>query len=233
MRRSIVIHVLCFILGLVLGALLLFLTLTRGWLPNTRVTIVTGTADRSVSTMVTPFPAQQSDSPDLPLGNEVLLARAMEVAGYLRDRDWSALAGAVHPERGVRFTPYSSVSDGDMVFSPEEAAAFGTDARSYMWGYSDGAGEPMTMTVRDYVDRFVFNANFTQAPLLAVNRVQVYGNALENVADAYPEGSFVEFYYDGLDPASEGFDWCALKLVFESYQGRLMLVGVIHSEWTI
>lgn len=232
MRRSIVISVLCFVLGLVLGALLLFLILTRGWLPNTRVTITTGTTDRSVNTIVTPA-ARQSDPPDAPVGNEVLLARAMEVAGYLRDQDWSALAGAIHPEKGVRFTPYSSVSDGDMVFSPEETAAFGSDTRSYMWGYSDGAGEPMTMTVRSYFKEFVFNADFTQAPLLAVNRVQVYGNALENVADAYPEGSFVEFYYDGLDPANEGFDWCALKLVFESYQGRLMLVGVIHSQWTI
>lgn len=232
MRRSIVIHALCFVLGLVLGALLLFLTLTRGWLPNTRVTIVTGTADRSVNTIVTPSPGP-SEPADLPVRNEVLVARAMEVAGYLRDRDWSALAGAVHPEKGVRFTPYSSVSDGDMVFSPEETAAFGSDTRSYMWGYSDGPGEPMTMTVNDYFDTFVFNADFTQAPLLAVNRVQVYGNAMENVADAYPDGSFVELYYDGLDPANEGFDWCALKLVFESYQGRLMLVGVIHSQWTI
>lgn len=232
MRRSIVISVLCFVLGLVLGALLLFLTLTRGWLPNTRVTITTGTTDRSVNTIVTP-PARQSDPPDTPAGNEALLARAMEVAGYLRDRDWSALAGAVHPDKGVRFTPYSSVSDGDMVFSPEETAAFGSDTRGYMWGYSDGPGEPMTMTANDYFNTFVFNADFTQAPLLAVNRVQVYGNAVENVADAYPEGSFVEFYYDGLDPANEGFDWCALKLVFEPYQGRLMLVGVIHSQWTI
>lgn len=232
MRRSVVIHVLCFVLGLALGAFLLFLTLTQGWLPNTRVTIVTGTADRSVSTMVTPS-AAPSDSTGLPVRNEVLLARAVEVAGYLRDRNWSALAGAVHPKKGVRFTPYSSVSDGDLVFTAEETAAFGSDTRSYMWGYSDGAGEPMNMTVSDYFKVFVCNADFTQAPLLAVNRVQVYGNAVENVADAYPDGSFVEFYYNGLDPANEGFDWCALKLVFESHEGRLMLVGVIHSQWTI
>lgn len=213
MRRSILINVLWFAAGAALGALLLFLALTWGRLPGAGEAVDGGT--------------------DEPVGNEALVARAMEVAGYLRDRDWSALSGAVHPELGVRFTPYSSVAEGDLVFTAEETAAFGSDTRSYMWGYSDGPGEPMYMTVSEYVARFVFDADYTQAPRLCVNGVQVYGNAVENVAEAYPEGSFVEFYYDGLDPVNEGFDWCALKLVFEPWEGRLMLVGVIHSEWTI
>ena len=59
------------------------------------------------------------------------------------------------------------------------------------------------------------------------------GNSLENVSKAYPSASFVEFYYPGLEEANEGFDWCALKLVLEPYEGNLMLVGVIHSQWTI
>lgn len=213
MRRTVLINVLCFAAGLALGALMLFLVLTRGWLPDPRETADAGT--------------------DQPVGNEVLLARAMEVAGYLRERNWSALAGAVHPELGVRFTPYSSVSEEDLVFTAAETAGFGGDSRSYMWGYSDGPGEPMYMTVREYFERFIFDADYTQAPRLCVNGVQVYGNAVENVAEAYPEGSFVEFYYDGLDPVNEGMDWCALKLVFQPWEGRLMLVGVIHSEWTI
>lgn len=217
MRRPVLLSALCFVFGLVLGALILFLALSRGWLPGA---IVTGT------------PAN-ADPSARPVGNEALLTRAMEVAGYIRDQNWSALSGAVHPDKGVRFTPYSAVDEGDLVFSAAETAAFGSDTRSYMWGYSDGPGEPMNMTAADYFARFVFNADYTQAPLLSVDRVQVYGNALENVAEAYPKGSFVEFYYDGLDPVNEGFDWCALKLVFEPWEGRLMLVGVIHSEWTI
>lgn len=234
MRRSVLPIILCFLLGAVLGAVLLFLTLTQGWLPNTRVTIVTRTATSSVSTMADPYKAAEDSSPEALTGNEPLITRAIEVAQFIRDRNWSALAGAIHPEKGVRFTPYSWVEPNtDMTFTPEEVAAFGSDSASYMWGYSDGPGEPMYMTPEEYFVRFVFNADYTQAPCLSVNRIMASGNALENVADAYPDGRFVEFYYSGLDPVNEGFDWCALKLVFEAYGNQLMLVGVIHSEWTI
>lgn len=234
MRRSVLPHVLCFLLGAVLGAVLLFLTLTQGWLPNTRVTIITRTATSSVSTMTDPYKAAENSSPETLTGNEALITRAIEVAQFIRDRNWSALAGAIHPEKGVRFTPYSWVEPNtDMTFTPEEVAAFGSDASTYMWGYSDGPGEPMYMTPEQYFVRFVFNTDYTQAPCLSVNRIMSSGNALENAADAYPDGRFVEFYYSGLDPINEGFDWCALKLVFEAYGNQLMLVGVIHSEWTI
>lgn len=233
MKRPVLVHILLFLLGLFLGAALLLLTLTRGWLPNTRVTITTRASSSSVNTVLAPAapdPAQ-AEPPDT--GNGPLVARALEVAGYIRDRDWAALAGAVHPDKGVTFTPYSSVSDADPCFTPEEVAAFGSDSKTRLWGSYDGTGAPIILSAADYFDRFVGNTDYTRAPLLAVDRVISSGNAVENVADAYPDARFVELYYSGLDEVNEGFDWCALKLVFEPADGGLLLVGVIHSEWTI
>lgn len=232
-KRPVPSHILTFALGFVLGCGLLFLTLTQGWLPNTRVTITTGTSNSSVNTIVSSNPAALSDSPEQDAGSETLLARALETAAYLRDGDWAALAGCVHPEKGVTFTPYSSVSDSDLCFTPEEVAAFGGDTKTYLWGAYDGSGAPMNLTVAEYFPRFVTNADYTQAPFLAVDRVISSGNAVENVADAYPDAHFVELYYSSLDPSKEGFDWCGIKLVFEPADGQLMLVGIIHSEWTI
>lgn len=233
MKRTVLSHVLLFLLGVLLGAVLLLLTLTRGWLPNTRVTIVTGTSSSSVNTITSgPAPARQDRAAEQS-GHAALVSRAMAVAGYIRDSAWSSLAGTVHPEKGVTFTPYSAVDPNDMCFTPEEVAAFGSDTRTYHWGYADGSGAPLTLTPADYFARYVFNTDYTLAPYLGVNRVISSGNAVENVADAYPDGSFVEFFYSGLDQANEGFDWCGLKLVFEPWEGQLMLVGVIHSEWTI
>lgn len=233
MKRPLLSHILSFALGLVLGGVLLFLTLTQGWLPNTRVTITTGASASSVNTIVSNVPVPASNAPDPPKGNEMLLHRALEVARWLQDRDWAALAGCVHPDKGVTFTPYSSVSDSDLHFTAEEVAAFGSDTKTYLWGSYDGSGAPMNLTVGEYFSKFVTNADYTQAPLLAVDKVISSGNAVENVSDAYPDAHFVELYYSGLDPADEGFDWCALKLVFEPADDRLMLVGIIHSEWTI
>lgn len=232
MRRSVISRVLLFVLGLALGGILVFLALTMGWLPNTRVTITTGAGVRSVSTIASPAPVALSEAP-APTGNEALVGRALEVAGCIRDQDWAALAGTVHPDKGVTFTPYSSVSDSDLCFTPAEVAAFGSDSKVYLWGSYDGSGAPMSLTVEEYFAQFVGNADYTRAPFLAVDRVISSGNAVENVADAYPDAQFVELYYSGLDETQEGFDWCALKLVFEPVDGVLMLVGVIHSEWTI
>lgn len=235
MKRTVLTHILLLVLGLVLGGALVLLTLTQGWLPNTRVTITTGTGVSSVSTMVASnAPVALAETTERLSGSGPLVVRALEVAASIRDGDWASLAGAVHPEKGVTFTPYSSVSDSDLRFSAEEVAAFGSDSKTYLWGSYDGSGAPMSLTVKDYFAGYVSNADYTRAPYLGVNRVISSGNAVENVADAYPDGQFVELYYSGLDEANEGFDWCALKLVFEpAADGKLMLVGVIHSEWTI
>lgn len=228
MRRSAVSRVLLFLLGLVLGGVLVFLALRRGPDSSPSVTYGVSPADSTDAAV----PAALSEEPE-PAGNALLVRRALEVAGALRDRDWTALAGVVHPEKGVTFTPYSSVSDSDLCFTAGEVAAFGDDSKVYLWGSYDGSGAPMSLTVEEYFSQFVSNADYTAAPFLAVDRVISSGNAVENVADAYPEGRFVELYYDGLDETQEGFDWCALKLVFEPVDGALMLVGVIHSQWTI
>lgn len=233
MKRPTMKYILTFVLGLILGGGLLFLILTQGWLPNTRITITTGTGTSTVSTIVASGAAAYSAEPGQNMGNEALVSRALEVAGYIRDKDWASFAGSVHPDKGVVFTPYSSVSDSDLRFTPEEVAAFGSDSKTYLWGSYDGSGAPMNLTVADYFAQFVWNTDYTLAPLLAVDRVLSSGNAVENVSDAYPDARFVEFYYDGLDPVNEGFDWCALKLVFQPVDGQFMLVGVIHSEWTI
>jgi len=232
MRRSVISCVLLFVLGFALGGLLLFLALTGGWLPNTFVTVIPGTGVNPARSADASEPVALAEAQE-PAGNEALVARALEVAGYIRDRNWAALAGTVHPDRGVTFTPYSSVSDRDLCFTPAEVAAFGGDSKIYLWGSYDGSGAPLSLTVEEYFTQFVGNADYTRAPLLAVDRVISSGNAVENVADAYPDARFVELYYSGLDEAKEGFDWCALKLVFEPVDGALMLVGVIHSEWTI
>lgn len=228
MKKTIFLSILLGILGLAAGAGLLLAALTYGWLPGVRASIsFVPTASAAVGEE-TPGPAQ----PDLS-DQSVLVERALETARLIRDRDWAALADAVHPEEGVTFTPYSSVEDRDLNFTPDQVAAFGSDPGTYLWGYTDGSGFPLELTPAEYFDRYVFNTDYTQAPYLAVNRVISRGNALENVADAYPDASFVEFFFPGLVAVNDGFDWCALKLVFRPWEGQLMLVGVIHSEWTI
>ena len=148
--------------------------------------------------------------------------------------EYEALAALVHPEKGVTLTPYSTVEPScDRNLLPAQLVLLPEDDIPYVWGIEDGTGAPIELTGREYFERYVFNADYTAAPETAVDTVLMQGNALENVASAYPEGRFVEYHFPGLDEQMAGYDWCSLKLVFECYQGDWYLVGLVHSEWTV
>ena len=147
---------------------------------------------------------------------------------------YAALSLLVHPQQGLTLTPYSTVDPQlDTVLSRDQVAQLSVDETVYTWGLYPGSGAPIQCTAPVYFERFVFNADYTQAPRVGVDEVLISGNALENVADAYPEARFVEYHFPGIDPELEGFDWCSLKLVFQVWENDWYLVGIIHGEWTI
>ena len=166
--------------------------------------------------------------------NALLVQRAGEVLQAIKGEDFAALAACVHPTYGVQFTPYSTVQpEVDLRLSTEQIAGLGDDPTLYTWGSADGSGDPIRLSGRDYFARYVFNVDYTRAPVIGVDTVLESGNALENVADSFPGCRFVEFHFPGIDPKNQGFDWCSLKLVFSPCQDRWQLVALIHSEWTI
>lgn len=185
-----------------------------------------------------PLPLPDTSTPSAePLDTSddaLLLERADALLCAMRDGDYKTLSSAVHPEKGVRLTPYSSVDpECDQVLTSHQIARLAKDETVYTWGVIDGRGDPIRLTIKEYFARYVFNADYTTAPQVALDEVQCFGNAIENASDAYPEGRFVEYHFPGLDQTLEGFDWCSLKLVFEPYQDTWYLVGLIHSEWTV
>lgn len=165
--------------------------------------------------------------------NGPLLQRAASVLQALKGRDYAALAAYAHPNYGVQFTPYSTVQpERDLRLTPQQLAGLASDPTVYTWGTTDGSGAPIRMSGPEYFERYVFNVDYTQAPVIGVDTVMESGNALENVADTFPDCRFVEYHFPGIDPKNQGFDWCSLKVVFSPYQDGWYLVGLIHSEWT-
>ena len=166
--------------------------------------------------------------------NFLLLDSACSAALAIQQQDWEALSTFVHPELGVTFTPYSTVEpEMDLNFSAKQIRKLEEDSALYVWGITDGRGDPIRMTMTDYFDRYVYDADYCQAPEIGIDRIVVSGNALENVTDVYSDCRFVDFCYPSIDPAYGGADWCSLKLVFQALDGHWYLVGVVHGEWTV
>lgn len=162
-----------------------------------------------------------------------LIGTAELVINALADKDMAMLANFVHPERGVRFSPYAFVREEHQVFMPEELPDLVGSEEVYTWGRYDGTGEPIELTFDEYYDEFVYSADFANPEQMAVNERLGQGNTINNIGEFYPEASFVEYHFSGFEEEYEGMDWESLRLVFVQEDGAWWLVGIVHDEWTI
>lgn len=191
-----------------------------------------GVSQPSAKTYAAVSPSAAAE-PDLSL-NTSAVKFACDVVEALKARDYDALSQMIHPKKGVVFTPYSNVDlSANLKFTPEQIAALSSDTTEYVWGFYDGAGTPIELTMSEYFAKFVFNVDYTAAPIIGVNKVVQTGNSLENVLQVFPNAKFVEFHYPSLDTELQGMDWCSLKVVFEKYENTYKVVALVHSQWTI
>jgi len=162
-----------------------------------------------------------------------VLNRAAEVIRALKDEDMISLSVYVHPEMGLRFSPYAFVKDTDQVFPPNKIAGLLTDNTVYNWGVYDGSGEPIDLSFPDYYAKFVYDVDFAEAPQEALNHRLGVGNSIDNSLEFYPGSMIVEYYFPGFDAQYAGMDWRSVRLVFSEYNSTWVLVGIIHDQWTI
>src|SRR5690606_36744897 len=146
------------------------------------------------------------------------------------NKDADKIADYAHPVKGVRFTPYTTVSiENDVVMSKENMKLFFEDENSYIWGSYDGIGEEIKLTPSQYYEKFIYTEDFISTDKVGYNKVLSSGNSVENQFDVYKNSIIVEYYLPEINPEYEGLDWQSLRLVFEEYDGNWKLVGIIHN----
>jgi hypothetical protein len=164
---------------------------------------------------------------------QVVLNKAFEVINALKIMDMVTLSQYVHPQMGLRFSPYETVKDTDQVFAADKVTGLIDDPTVYLWGHYDGSGEPINLTFADYYSKFVYDEDFANAPQIALNHRLGTGTSIDNTFEYYQSSMVVEFYFPGFDPQYAGMDWRSLRLVFMQQGNDWFLVGIIHDQWTI
>src|SRR5512135_2573582 len=53
---------------------------------------------------------------------QLVLDKAFEIINALKDKDMSKVSQYVHPQMGLRFSPYATVKDSDQVFTADDVA---------------------------------------------------------------------------------------------------------------
>ncbi|TDO73394.1 hypothetical protein DFR79_13711 [Halanaerobium saccharolyticum] len=165
---------------------------------------------------------------------KIIEDKAAEVIQAISSRNFKELAKYVHPEKGVRFTPYTHVDPKkDIVFTKEQVRNFFENENEYLWGHYDGSGKKIRLTPEEYYHEFIYSEDFINAEKIGYNKVLSSGNMQENQFEVYNNPIIVEYYISGSNPDYKGMDWKSLRLVFEEYQNEWKLTGIIHNQWTI
>jgi hypothetical protein len=181
--------------------------------------------------------SQRQNTPSNPrdLDYQKLLAgREQKVIMALKQRDMNTLAAYVHPEKGVRFSPYLYInSDSDLVFSASQIRSFFDNQSPRVWGYYEDIATPIKLTNEAYFKMFVYDQNYAFADKMNYNREIKGSLTAGNVFEVYPKSIVVEYLCSKNGNPEEDSAWNDLKLVFAQEGKSWYLVGIIHDQWTI
>jgi hypothetical protein len=162
--------------------------------------------------------------------DDTVAAVAVQMIMALKHEDMDTLATLVHPEKGVRFSPFAYVGGWDLVFSADQLGDALGDATRHRWGADQASGDPIDLTFLGYYDRFIYDVDFARPDVVYFNHHFQSGHCINNIPEAYPGAATVEYQFEGIKPESHGLDWRGLRLVLEQEAGRWYLVGVTHDE---
>ena len=164
----------------------------------------------------------------------IIVRRTRQVVMALKNQDMARLSAFVHPEKGVRFTPYNYVSvKNDLVFKRQAIPNQLRNSKKHVWGDYEGSGDPIRLTFRDYYKRFVYDHDFANMTGVSYDSFNTRGSA-DNPWEYYPGAIIVSYYYPGIEGPKGGvMDWKGLRLVFQKKGRAWFLVGILHDEWMI
>lgn len=180
----------------------------------------------STDTLVTePVPEVNMDTLLVESGKKVLFA--------LHEKNYDAFSDQFEENRAIRFSPYGYVDTitNKRFTKAEFDQLIAADQKIY-WGSYDGSGDSILLTGKQYINKFVYNANFLKAEKMAIDSFIGSGNSLNNLKTIYPGARFIEYHFSGFDKKYGGMDWTSLRLVFREINRSYKLIAIVHDQWT-
>ncbi len=164
----------------------------------------------------------------------ILYALTDQLLSAMEAKDYTKVSSFFHPVSGVRFSPYTYIDTlANITLTKESFIEHLKKQTKISWGSFNGSGEDIFMTVEQYFNRFVYNANYLKESQKSLNKIIGKGNTLNNIGIIYKDCDFIECYIPGVDKNLDGMDWCSLRLVYKKHQGQYFLAGLVHDQWTI
>lgn len=189
--------------------------------------------DKSADSSLSKDTVSISKNADPATDEETLTTIATEVLTTLKAKDYKAFTAYFHPTEGVLFSPYGFIdSKASRKVTKTAFMKLIEENTAVNWGSYDGTGDPILLTAQNYVEKFVYNADYLNAEKSAYNQVIGKGNSINNLEEVFPKHPYIEYHFSGFDKKYAGMDWTSLRLVFKLHQSNYYLVAVVHDQWT-
>lgn len=173
-------------------------------------------------------------TPPVTTSEQKVLATAREVISALSARDYQKLEGLVSSD-GLSLNFYPQLDLVKNLIPKSEISIIPKDTEIYLWGYTDGKGDPINLTRAEFLSKGIYtnSVDYLKAPDVAVNKILGNGNYGNTIDKDVNGRTYVAFHFSGFDPKYAGMDWTTLYLVFDSVNGEYKLRGIAKDNWSI
>ncbi|MBC7936870.1 MAG: hypothetical protein H7Y86_16100 [Rhizobacter sp.] len=165
--------------------------------------------------------------------DSLLTATGKQILVFLKSKQYDSLVTYFSPTDSVHFSPYGFIGSGGQTLSAHDFATLLINNKIVNWGEFDGSGDPIHLTLKQYIEKFVYNADFLNADRSAIDSFIGTGNSVNTLKKVYPNSRFIEYYFPGFDKKYGGMDWTSLRLVFKEQNERYYVIALVHDQWTI
>lgn len=157
---------------------------------------------------------------------------AQQTLQAIKTQDFQTLSTLVS-SNGVRFSPYEYVNlTTDIVLTQQQIANALALSNAFTWWAYDGSGEPISLWIGHYRNKFVYDVDFASAPIQQWNQVVQRGNIINNLTSIYAGKHIIEYHFTGFDAQYGGMDRRSLFLVFDQENSQRKLIGIVHGQRT-
>ncbi len=176
-------------------------------------------------TPLTPDSSSTNEQKLISVGKEVLTA--------LKNKDYTQLE-TLTSKSGLSFNEYPYELDlAKSDVTKDGVSDIPTDTTVRMWGYTDGKGDEIRLTTSAYISKWIYSADFLNAPTVVVNKKAHQDGNTPNNIDQFAKGrNYVGFNFPGTEQYA-GMNYSTLYLIFDIENGEYKVRGMIKDVWTI
>jgi len=120
----------------------------------------------------------------------------------------------------------------DKQFSKQDFEKYLNTNVKFTWGAQDGTGDPLILPIKNYLSEWVFEKDFTKSFYSEKGAISHGKFRLQMLTKFIQMPSTPPILLKAPKKYAH-MDWAVLAFVFEQYEGKYYLVGVINDKWTI